>query len=82
MSTLLGCLASDLRNAALVVRALDPRRPDPGDEESRDLDRLGSSLDRVAATLEAVRDHLCPDCALRGVSERFRFDGSPRRKAK
>ncbi len=82
MSTLLGCLASDLRNAGLAVRGLDCGRPEPGGEESRDLDRLVSSLDRVASTLEAVRDHLCPDWALRGVAEQIRFDGSPCLKAK
>ncbi|GEM_PF-3417312 len=73
LSTLLGCLASDLRNTGLTVRALDQGRSRPGDEESRDLDRLGASLDRVAGILDTSRVGLCQVCRHMEISEQVRL---------
>ena len=75
LATLLGCLASDLRNTGLAVGELGP---DHG--HTKDMDRLAGSLDRVATLLEAVGDHLCPACGLQMISEQIRFE-KPRRRA-
>lgn len=76
LMTLLGCLASDLRNAGLAVRGVSYRRADPEEQEMADLDRLAGSLDRVAAVLDASREQLCKTCQLVDVSERMGFTRS------
>ncbi len=76
LMTLLGCLASDLRNAGLAVRGVSYRRADPEELEMSDLDRLAGSLDRVAAVLDAARAHLCKTCQLVDVSEQVEFSQS------
>ena len=78
MTTLLGCLASDLRNAGLAVRGMSYRGPDPQDQEMADMDRLAGSLDRVASVLDAARGHLYKTCQLLEVSERVRVNPAPR----
>ncbi len=71
LSTLLGSLASDLRNAGLAVRGLGYGRSEPGEEECRDLERLAESLCRIASTLDGARSHLCRKCGLLDVSEQI-----------
>ena len=70
LSTLLGCLASDLRNAGMAIRGGCQPHPDEG--ERRDADRLAGSLERVAATLDVVRGHFCQTCQLLDVAEQVR----------
>lgn len=71
LTTFLGGLASDLRNAGHAVRAMAAEHAGEGQQDIVDADRLAGSLDRVAASLDGVRDHLCRDCQLVTIYEQF-----------
>lgn len=82
LTTLLGCLASDLRNAGQAVRAITAEHASEGAQDLADADRLAGSLDRVGSTLDALRDHLCQTCQFIAISEQIRLEIPSRRGPK
>ena len=74
LATLLGCLASDLRNSGMAVRGVAYLRVDPDEQELADMDRLAASLERVAVILDAARERHCKTCQLLDVSEQVVFE--------
>ncbi len=85
LTTLLGCLASDLRNAGQAVRMLGTEAAGADGGNFGDADRLAGSLDRVASVLDGVKEHLCKTCRLMTVSEEIRIDpprsGTPKQSS-
>ena len=73
LSTLLGSLASRIRNDGLSLMGRVLMDHEPGDPDFRDADRLWASLERTATLLDAIKKHLCKDCALQDVSETVSF---------
>ncbi|MBI2192012.1 MAG: hypothetical protein HYU36_08515 [Planctomycetes bacterium] len=78
LATLLGELASRLRNDALALTGLAWRESRPGTAEHEDLHGLAGSLERTAKVLQAVMDRLCAECRLLDVSEHVTFGKSPK----
>jgi len=78
LGTLLGKLASLLRNDGLSLIGRASLEARPGDEEYRDLAELWASLERTADLLDAAKKRLCRDCALLDVSETVSFGKKPR----
>ena len=72
--TLLGCLASDLRNTGLAIRGAGHEHSSAGEPDFADADRLAGSLDRVASVLDGVRERLCKDCQLLAISEQIQVE--------
>lgn len=73
LATLLGNLASRLRNDGLSLMGRAFMDSKPGDQDFRDAERLWASLEDAAAMLDAVKTQLCPRCRLLGVSEKVTF---------
>jgi len=73
LGTLLGSLASRIRNDGLALMGRAYMDSNPGDQDFKDLDRLCTSLERTAALLDVVKKQLCRDCALQDVSEAVSF---------
>ena len=78
LGTLLGKLASRLRNDGLALLGRASLEASPADESYRDLADLWSSLERTAGLLDIVKKHLCRDCAMLEVSETVSFGKKPR----
>ena len=78
LTTLLGILASQLRNDGFALLGIASERYRPGDQESSDLDELKASLDRTAGLLEVAGEQLCGECRLMEVSERTTFAAIPK----
>ncbi len=77
VATFLSGLASRLRNDALALSGLAWRESHPGASDHEDLHGLAGSLERAAALLEGVKEHLCQACQLLDVSEQVTFGAVP-----
>lgn len=77
VATLLGGLASRLRNDALALSGLAWRESHPGAADHEDLHGLAGSRERTAKALEAVKDRLCFGCRLLDVAEHLTFGAVP-----
>jgi len=77
VGTLLGNLASRLRNDGLALMGMASREPDPESLEHRDLHGLAGSLMRTSGLLEFIRGGLCQECRLRDVKQLLTFDDAP-----
>ena len=64
LATLLGNLASRLRNDGLSLMGRAFMDSKPGDQDFRDAERLWASLEDTAALLDAVKTRLCRTCCL------------------
>lgn len=64
LGTLLGSLASRLRNYGLSLMGRAFMDSKPGDQDFKDADRLWASLEDTAAMLDAVKTRLCRTCRL------------------
>jgi len=64
LGTLLGTLASRLRNDGLSLMGRAFMDSKPGEQDFRDADRLWASLEDTAALLDAVKTRLCRTCCM------------------
>jgi len=78
LGTLLGKLASRLRNDGLALVGRASMEASPGDPEYRDLAELWNCLDHTATMLDAIKKRLCRNCALLDISETVSFGKKPR----
>ena len=77
LATLLGNLASQLRNDGLALTGMATLESNPGEVKYRDLTELMGSLERTASLMEAVKDRLCQKCRMQGVAEHVTFGMEP-----
>lgn len=73
LATLLGNLASRLRNDGLTLVGIASTQFSPGEQEHRDYNELATSLERTAALMEAAKDRLCQQCRLININEHVIF---------
>ena len=77
VGTLLGNLASRLRNDGLALMGMASREPDPESLEHKDLHGLAGSLMRTAGLIEFIKAGLCRRCLLQDVREMLTFGDAP-----
>ena len=82
VGTLLGNLASRLRNDGLALMGMASWEPDPESLEHKDLHGLAGSLMRTAGLIGFVKEGLCQECRLRDVEEVVTFGDKPEAERK
>lgn len=75
VASFLGGLASRLRVHGEALRGMAAVEGDPASIESREKSEMVGDLDAVAATLDLLRNHLCPACRLIEMVERVSING-------
>lgn len=73
LATLLGQLASRLRQMGMSLVGIASMEFDPTDQEFQDYNELAASLERTALTLDTAKSHLCPHCRLISATEVLTF---------
>jgi len=73
--SLLGGTASRLRVHGLALNGMAAIEGDAASTEAREKSEMAGDLEAVAATLDLVREHLCPACRLIEMVERVSING-------